>query len=151
MGLGLSTTSAMKFNKAEGPGSGQPQAQTQSGQRMEWQQPWEEGFGGVHGWEAQHDPAKQTHSPEKTQPHPGLHHKQSDQQVEGGDSAPLGWDPIWIWGPQNKKNLDLLEGFQRQPWTGLEELSYGDSSPMDERDGVHPGEEKAPETHKSTF
>ena len=35
-----------------------------------------------------HDPAIHAHSPEN-QPYPGLHQKQHDQQVEGGDSAPL--------------------------------------------------------------
>lgn len=77
------------FTRPRAPGSGQPQAQTQSGQRMDWQQPWEEGLGGVHGQEAQHNPAKWIHSPEKTQPHAGLHHTQRDQQVEEGYSAPL--------------------------------------------------------------
>lgn len=77
------------FTRLRAPRSGQPQAQTQSGQRMDWQQPWEEGLGGVHGQEAQHNLAKWTHSPGKTQPHPGLHHKQHDQQVEERDSAPL--------------------------------------------------------------
>ncbi|GAB0204467.1 cAMP-dependent protein kinase inhibitor alpha [Grus japonensis] len=40
------------------------------------------------GVEAQHEPAVCACSPE-SQPCPGLHQKQCDQQVEGGDPAPL--------------------------------------------------------------
>lgn len=36
---------------------GQFQAQVYRGQRMDWRQPWQEGFGGVGKYEAQHDPS----------------------------------------------------------------------------------------------
>ncbi|KAK4829585.1 hypothetical protein QYF61_005685 [Mycteria americana] len=73
------------------------------------------------------------HSPE-SQPYPGLHQKQRGQQVEGGDSAPLlraGETPLQyclqLWGPQHRKDMDLLERVQRRATEmvrGLEHLSY---------------------------
>ncbi|NXC13153.1 PKNX1 protein, partial [Corythaeola cristata] len=53
----------------------------------------------------------------ESQPYPGLHQKKCGQQVEGGDSAPLlcscetppGKYCIHLWGPQQKKDMDLLE------------------------------------------
>ncbi|KAK4813082.1 hypothetical protein QYF61_007584 [Mycteria americana] len=63
------------------------------------------------------------HSPE-SQPYPGLHQKDCGQQVKGGDSPPLlrsrETPPpppqccIRIWGPQHRKDMDLLEQVQRR-------------------------------------
>lgn len=50
--------------------------------------------GGTAGWEAGHEAAVPACSPE-SQTHPGLCHKQHGQQVKGGDSPSLLWDPIW--------------------------------------------------------
>jgi len=47
---------------------------------------------GTGGWQAGHEPAMCPHST-KSQPYPGLHRKKYGQQVEGGDPAPLVWQP----------------------------------------------------------
>lgn len=67
---------------------------------------------------AQPDPPMSTCSPGS--PSPGLHPKKSEQQVEGGDSAPLLCCEgaqlehcVHLWGPRGKK--DLLEKAQRRP------------------------------------
>ncbi|GAB0210400.1 hypothetical protein GRJ2_003505800 [Grus japonensis] len=68
---------------------------------------------------------------------PGLHQKRHDQQVEGGDPAPLlrsGETPPGVlhpalWGPQYKRHIELLERVQRRAMNmirGLEHLSYED-------------------------
>ncbi|KAK4827887.1 LOW QUALITY PROTEIN: hypothetical protein QYF61_022310 [Mycteria americana] len=75
-----------------------------------------------------------TCSPE-SQSHPGLHQKKCGQQAEGGDSpssTPL--SPrleycIQLWGPQHKKDVDLLKRVQRRAMKmirGLEHLLYED-------------------------
>ncbi|GAB0182601.1 hypothetical protein GRJ2_000725400 [Grus japonensis] len=74
-----------------------------------------------------------TCSPE-SQPYPGLHQKKRDQQVEGGDSAPLFCScetPAGVLRPAlgspAKKNMDLLQRVQRRAMKmirGLEHLSY---------------------------
>ena len=61
-------------------------------------------------------------SPED-QPYPGLHQEKCDQQVEGGDSAPL----LQFWGLQHKKDMELMEQVQRRATKmirGLEHLPY---------------------------
>jgi len=70
----------------------------------------------------------------ESQPHPGLHQKESGQQVKGGDSLPLlhNGEPsleyaIQLRGPQYKTDMDLLERVQRRATKmirGLEHLSY---------------------------
>jgi len=64
------------------------QAQLQSGQKTDWEQPWGEGPGGVGWWESPPEPAMCASSPE-SQPYPGLHQKQHGQQGEGSDCPPL--------------------------------------------------------------
>ncbi|GAB0178641.1 cAMP-dependent protein kinase inhibitor alpha [Grus japonensis] len=55
---------------------------------VDQEQPRGGGLEGVGGQEAQLEPTICTCSPE-SQPCPGLHQKRCDQQVEGGDPAPL--------------------------------------------------------------
>ncbi|GAB0206172.1 cAMP-dependent protein kinase inhibitor alpha [Grus japonensis] len=76
---------------------------------------------GVGGREAQHEPSMSAGSPE-SHPCPGLRVQQRDQQVEGGDSAPLlrsAETPlqccVQLGGPQHKKDMELLERVQRRP------------------------------------
>ena len=64
----------------------------------DWEQPCREGLGCAGGWKAGHDPPMCAHSPE-SQPCPGLHPQQCGQQGEGGDSAPLWWDPLRLLRP----------------------------------------------------
>lgn len=52
----------MKINKAKC--KEESQTQVEAVQRMDWEQPWEEGLGVVIEWETQHDPAMWTPSPE---------------------------------------------------------------------------------------
>ncbi|KAJ7396513.1 hypothetical protein BTVI_144097 [Pitangus sulphuratus] len=70
---------------------------------------------GMFGQKAQYALAMCTCSP-RVQPHPGLHQKQHDQQVEGGDSPCLHCSCDTLHGvlhpalePQHKKDIDLLE------------------------------------------
>ena len=56
------------------PGSGQSQTWKRAAQRMDWEQPWEEGLGGAGWWKPQHDLTMCTCSPEK-QLYTGLHQK----------------------------------------------------------------------------
>ncbi|CAN0115599.1 unnamed protein product, partial [Bubo scandiacus] len=49
---------------------------------------FDKGLGGIGGWKTDYEPAMCTHSPE-SQLYPGLHQEKCDQQVKGGDSAPL--------------------------------------------------------------
>ena len=76
---------------------------------------------GVGGREAPHEPATCAGSPE-SHPCPGLRVQQREQQVEGGDSAPLlrsGETPlqccVQLGGPQHKKDTELLGRVQRRP------------------------------------
>jgi len=50
--------------------------------------PCQKGPGSIGGWEAGHDPAMCSHSPE-SQSYPGLHQKHHGQQGKGGDPVPL--------------------------------------------------------------
>lgn len=111
---------------------GQFQAQIQAGCRMDWEQHWGEGLGHVCGWEAWHD-HEVCVTKSESQPHPELHQKQHDQQVEGSNSASLlWWNPqmefscIHLCRPQHK-DVDVLEWVQRRAMEmvrGLEHLSY---------------------------
>ncbi|KAJ7412827.1 hypothetical protein WISP_94593 [Willisornis vidua] len=47
-----------------------------------------------------------------TKSYPGLHQKQCDQQVKGGDSVPMVHSGETL-GAQNRKDMDLLEQVQR--------------------------------------
>lgn len=70
-----------------------------------------------------------TPSPE-SQTHPGLHSEQRGQQGKGGDSVP--YSALVIshpqccvqpWGPQHKKDMDLLDQVQRRSGKGPEDKS----------------------------
>ncbi|GAB0182840.1 mitochondrial enolase superfamily member 1 [Grus japonensis] len=82
----------MKFNKAKCKvlhmGRGNPKHNYRLGREWIESSPEEKGVGGVGGQEAQHNLAMCACSPE-SQLCPGLHQKRHDQQVEGGDPAPL--------------------------------------------------------------
>ncbi|GAB0183078.1 hypothetical protein GRJ2_000773100 [Grus japonensis] len=83
---------SMKFTKAKCKvlhmGQGNPKHDYRLGREWIESSPEEKDLGGVGGQEAQHEPAVCACSPESQQC-PGLHQKNCDQQVKGGDSAPL--------------------------------------------------------------
>jgi len=54
----------------------------------DWAQPCRKRPGGTDGWEAGHEPAVCSRSPE-SQPYPGLHQKKCSQQIKGGVILPL--------------------------------------------------------------
>jgi len=75
----------------------------------------------------------------ESQTYPGVHQKDYDQQVEGGDSVPLLYSgetspgvlhPLWglqFWGSQREKDIDLLEWVQGKAMKmirRLEQLFY---------------------------
>lgn len=78
-GVPVWTSSSATWPNARG--SGQSQVQVQAGWRKDWEKHWGEGFGGVDGWDAQHDPLVCAHSPEG-QLYPG-------PEIKGRDSCPL--------------------------------------------------------------
>ena len=76
--------------------------------------------GGSGGWQAGHEPAMCPCSPE-SQSYPGLHQKNSGQQVEGGDPAPLRRAGEASPGvlcpdvsPEYMRDIDLLEHVQKR-------------------------------------
>jgi len=107
-----------KILQAPAHGSGQSQAQIQAGHRMDWEQPWGEGLGGIGHWD---DPAIFAHSPEG-ELYPGLHQKKCGQQGKEGIlplcsalvTAHLE-SYIQLWSPQHRKDTDLFEQVQRTP------------------------------------
>lgn len=75
------------------PGQGHSRLSVKAGGWAGWEQPGWEGVGGAGGWEAGHDQATWA-CRQKGQMWSGLHQNQHGQQIEGGNSAPLLWDPI---------------------------------------------------------
>lgn len=98
-----------------------------------WEQPCRKGFRVSCVWKAKHEPAVSTCSPNGLL-HPVPHQKRSSQQDEGADSL---WGTLMrphleycisVWGPQNKKDVELLEQTEKRVMKmikGLEHLSYG--------------------------
>ncbi|GAB0192563.1 hypothetical protein GRJ2_001721600 [Grus japonensis] len=129
----------MKFNKAKCKVMRMGQHNPKHSYRLsgEWMEssPEEKDFGSVGGQEAQHEPAMCAHSPE-SQPCPGLHPQQRDQQVEGGDSAPLlrsGEAPPGVLRPARGSPGQESHGAvgaspkeATEMIRGLEHLCYGD-------------------------
>lgn len=105
----------MKINKAKH--KGQSQAQVQDRQRMDWA--LRKGLGVIGGWEAQHDPAMRTPSPD-SQTYLGLHQKKYGEDAWKtywgkwfSTSTLLSWHPgvlLAALGSQHKKAVDLLRG-----------------------------------------
>ena len=81
-----------RFNKAQCKflhlGHGSPHYQFQLGNVWIEHIPAEKELEVTGGWQAGHESATCPHSPE-SQPYLGLHQKNRDQQVGGGDSVPL--------------------------------------------------------------
>jgi len=82
-----------------------------------------------------YEPALRICSPEGQQ-YPGLHQQRGGQQEEGGDCPPLSAliRPhleycIQVWGPQHRKDVELLDWDQRRSMMmlrGLQHLTYED-------------------------
>ncbi|KAK4813526.1 hypothetical protein QYF61_009252 [Mycteria americana] len=90
------------------------------------------------------------HSPE-SQPYPGLRPKKRGQQTKGGDAPPLlcsGETPleycVQLWGPQHRKDMDLLERVQRRVMKMIQGL--GRTSSM-KKGSVHYVSEKGKTRH----
>ena len=60
----------------------------QAGRYKDRAQSWWKELGDTGLWQAGHEPAMCPHSPE-SHLYPGMHQKKCDQQIKGGDSAPL--------------------------------------------------------------